>query len=420
MKFRKIMLAVFAFTASAILLMGCASLDEIAPEKLTTVDSVSPTVPVPADVSDDFKREYYAFSLDLLRETADTNTNSLVSPLSVMTALAVTANGADTETRAEMESTLGGFPIEELNAYLFSFTESLNATSDNKSAPVMRSANSVWLKDSPMLAVNDEFLSTCAGYYGAEIYKVDFSKQSTVDAVNAWVKEKTNDMILKIADKFDSDLALALVNAAVFEAEWATPYFNVREGETFISSDGVKYDVDFLPSMEYNYIEGNGATGFIKPYTEKYAFAAFLPDGTVEEFFAAVTAEEMLNMISNATNEQVQALLPKFTYEFSVSLNETLTALGMPTAFEPRGADFSKMAVAENENIFISDVFHKTFIELTEYGTRAAAVTEVYMNVGSMMPQNPKVVTLNRPFIYAIVDTVTNLPVFCGIVQNIK
>ena len=411
-------------SAATFLLIGCAAPDAYTPENITPTSDAPPVTPVTTDISDDFAREYYEFTLSLLSKTAEKDENTLVSPLSVMTALAMTANGADGETKAQMESALGGFSSDELNSYLYSFTDSLAVTSESENAPVIRSANSVWIKDAPSLAVNGTFLSTCAAYYGADIYKVDFTQKSTVDAVNAWVKEKTHDMIPKIADKFDDDVALALINAVVFEAEWATPYLNVRnstdENDAFTNSDGTKTNVAFLPSMEYNYMEGNGAVGFIKPYTEKYAFAAFLPDGTVEDFLSTVTADDLRDMVSNASSEQVEALLPKFTYEFSVSLNDTLALLGMEKAFDVSDADFTKMAVADDGNIFISDVLHKTFIELTEHGTRAAAVTEVVMMVGSAMPQAPKVVTLNRPFVYAIIDTATNLPIFTGIVQNVK
>ncbi len=149
--------------------------------------------------------------------------NTLVSPLSVMLALAMTANGADGQTKAEMESVLG-MPIEELNAHLYSYVNQLPSSRHTKIAI----ANSIWYKDDPSLHVRKEFLQTNADYYGADAYQGPFD-DSTLQDINNWTKENTNGMIDKAIDSIDSTAVMYLINALVFNARWQWPYLDGSE-----------------------------------------------------------------------------------------------------------------------------------------------------------------------------------------------
>lgn len=171
-------------------------------------------------------------------------------------------------------------------------------------------------------------------------------------------------------------------------------------------------------SQETEYIETENATGFVKYYKGgKFAFVALLPnEGTsIDSYIASLTGKGFLGALNSRKNTQVNTQMPKFKCEYSNSLVNTLKKMGMGTAFDENKANFSSIADNSNGNIFIGEVIHKTFIEVAEKGTRAGAVTAVISEKSAAMPvEQPKEVRLTRPFVYAIIDTRTNLPLFIG------
>ena len=358
------------------------------------------------------------FSIELFKKTITDKENSLVSPLSVLLALSMTANGADGETLSQMEALLGGnISINDLNEYLYSYANNL----PNEKKSKLSIANSIWFRDDEnRLTVEKDFLQKNADYYNAAAYKSPFNEQTLAD-INNWVKANTDGMIEKILESIDEDTVMYLINAIVFDAEWKTVYNknNVGSGE-FTSIDGNKQAVDMMASEENLYLYDGKATGFIKPYAnDKYSFVALLPNENVviEDYIASLTGESFLNIIKNAENSLVSATMPKFSYDYTIKMNDALKALGMPIAFTASGADFSKLGKSSRGNIYIGEVLHKTFISVDELGTKAGAVTKVEMRSGSYT--EPKIVKLDRPFVYAIIDNATNLPVFIGTVMSV-
>jgi len=177
-----------------------------------------------------------------------------------------------------------------------------------------------------------------------------------------------------------------------------------------------------LHSEEGLYLDDGKATGFLKPYAGgHYSFAALLPneDVLIDDYIASLTGIGLLNTIQNAQNTQVQTSMPKFEYEYTISMVDALKSLGMTDAFDMGRADFGRMAVMESgDSIFVSEVLHKTFISVDQRGTRAGAVTAVMIAVGAVPRQEIKVVRLDRPFVFAILDNATGLPLFLGTVQT--
>ncbi len=358
------------------------------------------------------------FTIELFQKSIDSQVNSLVSPLSVMFALAMTANGADGNTLAQMEEVLGNdISLEELNQYLYYYSNNL----PNEEKSKFKIANSIWFRDDEnRLTVEKGFLQKNADYYDAAIYKAPFD-DATLNDINAWVKTNTGDMIDKILEEIRDDAVMYLINAIVFDAEWKVIYneSNVYE-DTFILGDGEKLTVDLMRSEESLYLDDGKATGFIKPYYDnKYSFVALLPNEgiSLDSYIESLTGEALLNTIANAEPATVNASMPKFSYDFEIKLNEILEDLGMPIAFDPKVADFSEMGKSSRGNIFIGDVLHKTFISLDEKGTRAGAVTKVEMRDESAAA-DLKIIKLDRPFVYGIIDNSTNLPVFIGTLLN--
>jgi serpin B len=340
-----------------------------------------------------------------------------------MLALAMTANGADGETLAQLEALLGGgIPLTELNEYLYSYAHSLPSQEKSK----LKIANSIWFRgNSDSLQVNDDFLQRNADYYNAAAYSSAFDKQ-TIDDINNWVKSNTDGMIDEILEEIKERDMLFLINAVLFDAEWQNVYFkeNVRQGD-FTDVDGVKRSADFMHSAEYGYLDDGMATGFIKPYANgAYSFAALLPnaDIPIQEYIDSLTGEKFLDTLINVQRSMlVYASTPKFKYDYGISMIDALKALGVRDAFDADTADFSNMAKTTygNGNLFISEVLHKTYISVDELGTKAGAVTMVAMSGGSSGLPDHMVVDLDRPFVYAIIDNSTNLPIFIGTLMTV-
>ena len=369
----------------------------------------------PADA--DFITGMADFSVDLFKESIKAKENSLISPLSVALALAMTANGADNETLRQMETLLGGIPIDVLNEYLYSYRSGLPSGEKSK----LNIANSIWfLDDENRLRVEPDFLQRNADYYDASLFGAAFDAQ-TVKDINGWVKKNTDGMIDEMLEKIDHEV-MYLISAVAFDAEWATIYTDVFvRKEIFTNIYGEKQDVDLMYSSESRYLEDGMATGFVKPYYGgQYSFAALLPnaDVSIDAYIESLTGEGFVVMLENAQSAVVNAVTPKFGYEYEISMVDALTVLGIPNAFS--GADFSKMGFSPEGGLYISEVLHKTFIKVDERGTKAGAATMVAV-APSSAPQRdePKIVRLDRPFVYAIIDNAANLPIFIGTVLTV-
>ena len=358
------------------------------------------------------------FALRLFRSTAENGKNTLISPLSVISALAMTANGAEGETLRQMEEVLG-MNREELNLYLYSYTKSLSQGEKYK----LSLANSIWFKDDARFSVNRSFLQTNADYYGADIYKAAFDRQ-TVRDINNWVKNETDNMIPKVIEKIPEYTIMYLINTLAFEAEWQEIYekHQVRDGK-FTKEDGTEQDAELMYCTEGKYLEDGKATGFIKYYNgRKYAFAALLPNEgvSVSDYISSVDGASIYSMLSGAENKTVKTAIPKFECEYDVEMSEILKGMGMTDAFEKDFADFDGIGEWSEGNIFISNVLHKTYIQVGEKGTRAGAVTVIAMDgAASAAPDEVKYVYLDRPFVYMLIDCENNIPFFIGTVMDI-
>lgn len=407
--------------STAVVLILCAILTPILlaknggePFKLSSGNDLMQGVvatPVNAkSVDNSFKDAAASFSIELFKNSFSNNENSLISATSVLLALAMTANGADGDTLTQMEKVLGNnLSIQQLNEYLYSYIN--NLPSEDKSR--LEISNSIWFKEN-IFNVNREFLQTNANYYSAAAYSAPFDKKTAKD-INNWVNKSTEGLIKEIIKEIPSEAIMYLINCVLFDAEWAIKYSKegVNDGE-FTSLNNEKQTTKFMSSQESLYINYDGATGFIKPYFgKKYSFVAVLPDENVsiEQYVASLSGEKFMNMVSNVSSALVVASMPKFEYSFELSMNDALKNMGMPDAFSAGEANFSKMGTA-NGNVYISNVMHKTFISVNEAGTKAGAVTSVEMAPSSV--PDYQYVNLNRPFLYAIIDNATGLPVFIG------
>jgi len=340
--------------------------------------------------------------------------NCMVSPLSVMLALSMTANGANGETLAEIEK-MFGMNMSDLNESVSAYADSLPSAGKTK----LNVANSIWYRD--RLTVLDGFLDVNKRYYGAAVQKSAFDGK-TLAEINNWVKDNTDGMIDKIIDEIPNEAVMYLINAIAFDGKWEEEYEErqVRESN-FYAYDGSTQTAEMMYSGENIYIEDNYAAGFIKPYKGgNYSFAALLPNEgvSIDEYAAGLTGESLLKTLGNRSYEEVSAGLPKFKSDYGIEMSSLLKAMGVKAAFDETAADFSKLGTSPNGNIYISEVLHKTFIEVDEKGTKAAAVTAVAARDNAM--HIVKTVVLDRPFVYAIIDNSTNLPIFIGVLTSVN
>ena len=318
-----------------------------------------------------------------------------------------------------MEEALG-MPLEELNAYLTAYMNSLSDSDKYK----MDLANSIWFTSKDSFTVNEDFIKENVAKFGADIYKAPFD-DSTLKDINKWVKEKTDGMIPKILDQISEDAVMYLINALAFEAEWVDPYFDFQvQKEDFTAEDGSKEKVELMHSTEGTYLESEDATGLVKYYKGgKYAFAALLPNEgvSVDELIANLDGNKLHEILANGRYIEVISAIPKFETSFDIEMSDVLKGMGMIDAFDAGKADFTAMGTSEINNIFISRVIHKTFISVAEQGTKAGAATLVEMTEGCALPEEePKEVILNRPFVYMLVDCETWTPFFIGTLMHVK
>jgi len=379
-----------------------------------------------------FAKAEMKLGVDLLKKCYETKNSSeknlLLSPLSISAALSMTANGADNQTLKEMEEVLGnGLTIDELNEYMAYYISQL----PDKEKEKIYLADSIWFKDDPTFKVYDEFLETNKKYYNSEIYKSSFEPNSIANDVNSWVNKNTKGMIptLITPANIKSNTMMLLINTLYFEAEWASPYLSTQDG-TFTDLDGSKHPIQKMNSMERQYFDLGNADAFKKPYMNgDYSFVGILPHEDVDfnEYISNLDADalcEGLKQYEDPDKVDLYVMIPKFKYNYGKSLKEILPALGMETAFNADKADFSKindLSVKDSLPLYIDDVLHKTKIEVTEKGTKAAAATAVIMGAGSAAPIEKKKVYiyLDRPFVYMIVDK-NNVPLFIGAATQLE
>ncbi len=368
---------------------------------------------VPAAVTRQDRVQAADFALRLTSAAAKKGENTLVSPMSVLFALAMTANGAAGETRQQMESVLGA-PVEQLNGYLSGLRQAALESG------ALNIANAVWCEPEELVPLRPDFETAIRDWYGAELFRQPFTR-ATLEQINQWVKEQTDGQIEEILSDLPQETVMCLVNALSFDAEWMEPFREDQIGPAdFTQADGTVKETDFLYGMESVYLENELATGFRKDYAGgDFAFVALLPkEGvTPEEVLDRLDGEALQALLEGAQEASVDLSLPMFQVEGGYALKEILAAMGMPDAFDVDEADFSHMSATP---LYIGQVVHKTSLTLTAMGTRAGAATAVMVDAaGALDPNGYKSVQLDRPFVYMIIHRETNLPVFIGILNTV-
>lgn len=341
------------------------------------------------------------------------NENFLMSPLSLIEVLGMVSEGADGETRSQLEE-LFGYGTNTISQHMRYLSNNLPSSKGAR----LDIANSIWIRDSRALQVKDDFLKAMKGYYDAEVFRAAFD-QATVDDINQWCSDKTDGMIEKMLEQIEAQQMMFLINAICFDAKWQEPY---EKGDVFeddfYTEEGIISQASYMRSNEGIYLGDENTTGFRKLYKEGYSFAALLPEEglTMEEYLADFTGEKLQNLLRNQSFEPVYSMLPKFSGETSMKLSGMLQQAGVTDVFDSEKADLLPMAELNGESLYVSEIIQKTFIEVDEQGTKAAAVTMAMAEGSAEAPM--KVVKLDRPFVYMILEDESNTPIFLGVVMD--
>jgi serpin B len=394
---------------------------------LTSKDDVNGQENTPVrpagEINDSLVTANTAFGFKLFGELAQEydGQNLFVSPPSVAIALAMTYNGAAGTTRDAMARTLElqGMDLDAVNS---SYADLLTILANPDSAVELSIANSLWARQG--LPFKDDFLQRNQDFYHAEVAALDFGDPDAAPTINGWVSDKTRGKIREIVDDpINSETILFLINAIYFKGIWTYEFADsLTEDRPFTLLDGsVKQNPTMHQSGDYRYLRGDGFQAVSLPYgTRRLSMYVFLPEegSSLSEFQRSLTAENWREWMAEFRTTEGDIALPRFRLEYEASLVTALRALGMGVAFDPFSADFSEMfPVSAAANVFISNVKHKTFVEVNEQGTEAAAVTSVEVGVTAFEPGPPPQrfsMIVDRPFFFAIRDDRTGLTLFMG------
>ena len=359
------------------------------------------------------------FDTDLFKESfsASENKNVVVSPFSVKMALSMAAQGANGKTLEEMNKVIG--LDETSNEYFRRLIEDAAKDGDI----TLNIANSVWLRQG--LQFNPAYMDILDSYYMAQASTLDFAEPSSKDTINKWVSEKTNGKIEEIVDEIKPlDIAF-LINAIYFNANWSTPFEQgLTSKKDFTLLDGSKVKADLMSKTAHLlYQENNEFQAVELPYgeNERYVMRVYLPkeDVKFDKFVKGIDKESLQQWGGDFGSMKGVLELPKFKTEYSNSMKDILISMGIKEAFNSNSADFSKMVTVEGQNVYISEVMHKTYIDVNEKGTEAAAATSVGMSATSApQPEEMFEMIVDRPFVFTIDDKESGETLFIGAIIN--
>ena len=338
--------------------------------------------------------------------------NVFMSPLSVSMALGMTYNGTNGRTEEAMRRTLelDDLTIQEINESYKGLIELL-ANLDPKVRFDL--ANSIWYRQG--YSFEEKFMDLNKAYFDAQVRELDFSDPSAVDIINGWVNDNTNGKIDEIVDRIDARTVMFLINAIYFKGTWTYQFDEeLTRDDLFLPPDGSEKSCRMMTQKgDFQYFENSNFQAVDLPYgAGDFSMVIFLPrtekdmNSVIEEF-----NQENWDLWIHSFSEHDGTLqLPKFTLEYELELNDVLQALGMGIAFSGQ-ADLTKMY--RPGGLFISKVKHKTFVDVDEEGTEAAAVTSVEIRETAIAPSGFSM-RVDRPFVFAIRENRTGTILFMG------
>ena len=410
-----------ALTATVLLaLSACSSTKKISDNKsndivsMTTEEEIDPEFMVLSDAQYDLVKRNNNFALNLFSEMKGVGSN-VVSPMSVTYLMAMLANGAEASTREEIMDAIGAkdFDIDEMNAF-YAYLMRRAKTADKQTT--LNIANYIALNKE--FKLKKEFASTIADSYQGAVESLDFTNSESTKRINGWCSEHTNDMIPTIIDQVEPSAVAYILNAIYFNGTWTDKFDkNNTKKEQF---NGYTRDIMYVDMMhrnaKYYYTSNDVYSAVTLPYgSGAYSMTVILPNEGkfITDLTKTLNADTIASLRRNMEECLVDLKLPRFTTEMKLPLKGIVAKLGAPSMFDATRADFSSFA---NGNVYVSEMLQKAKIEVSEEGTKAAAVTMGMVKLTSMRPQEPRRVDFHcdRPFVYMIQDNYTGAILFMG------
>lgn len=380
------------------------------PRKESISADQQPTLDVDTNLVDANTKFGFKLFSEILKQ--DTNKNVFVSPTSIAIALDMAYNGASGETQEAMAKVLEleGLSLDQLNQG----NNALKASLENADPDVQLSiANSLWANQG--IDINPKFIKNNQEFYKAEVTELNFSSAKAAKEINRWVKKNTNGKIKTIVERTQADDLLFLINAIYFKGSWTREFDKSQTSDQafYISDVNQKQHPMMYQYGKYQYYENDDFQAVSIPYgKERLSLYVFLPreGSSLAEFQQQLTAENWLQWMKEFKSRDGSIRLPRFKFEYDIKLNNSLKALGMDVAFTDN-ADFSNLT---SESAAISQVKHKTFVEVNEEGTEAAAATSIGIVSTSISIDQPFNIVVNRPFFCTVRDNKTGAILFMG------
>ena len=410
-----------ALTATVLLaLSACSSTKKISDNKsndivsMTTEEEIDPEFMVLSDAQYDLVKRNNNFALNLFSEMKGVGSN-VVSPMSVTYLMAMLANGAEASTREEIMDAIGAkdFDIDEMNAF-YAYLIRRAKTADKQTT--LNIANYIALNKE--FKLKKKFASTIADSYQGAVESLDFTNPESTKRINGWCSEHTNNMIPTIIDQVEPSAVAYILNAIYFNGTWTDKFDkNNTKKEQF---NGYTRDIMYVDMMhrnaKYYYTSNDVYSAVTLPYgSGAYSMTVILPNEGkfITDLTKTLNADTIASLRRNMEECLVDLNLPRFTTEMKLPLKGIVAKLGAPSMFDATRADFSSFA---NGNVYVSEMLQKAKIEVSEEGTKAAAVTMGMVKLTSMRPQEPRRVDFHcdRPFVYMIQDNYTGAILFMG------
>lgn len=345
----------------------------------------------------------------------DSGKNVFVSPSSVALALAMVYNGASGSTSEAIAHTLElqGLSLEDTNSGYKALQSFLDKPDEQVQLNI---TNSLWARQD--FALNPEFIQKSQDFYKAKVSNLDFKDPNASDTINNWVSENTSSKISKIVDVIKPLDVLFLINTIYFKGNWTEKFDPQRTTNNpfYLSSGEQKQHPMMSQTSNYQYYENEKFQAISLPYGKlgRISLYIFLPqqNSNLKDFYTSLNTQNWKNWLTKFSKRRGFIRLPRFKTEYGMTLNDTLKALGMESAFSDQ-ADFSALG----KNLFISQVQHKTFVEVNEDGTEAAAATSIGVSTTAAFVNQFEMI-VNRPFFCAIRDNRTGTVLFMGSIED--
>lgn len=357
---------------------------------------------------------------ELIREVErDENDNAFISPASLYMLLSIVHNGAEGKTKEEMAQVLGASKLSknDINKANASLLQLLSKETEHVRVDI---GNSLWLND--QYSFQDEFSHQAKSYFNGKIEEVSMDDSQTVDRINRWVKDATKEKIEKIVDgPLDVQTVTILVNAIYFNGDWKYTFDKSKTKQgTFRDEHGNTNKLDFMElETKLPYFETKNFQAVSLPYgDEEVSMNIFLPkeNKSLAHFLDELSENNWEKWQTSFKKKEGKVIFPKFELEYETELNDALKMLGMNDAFSKEDANFADM-IHEEEQIYLDLLKQKTYIDIHEEGTEAAAVTSAEIRLTSAPVDAPFYLEVNRPFLFTITDDETNIILFMGAIQ---